>query len=151
MNKESRHKHKILIVDDDDDILSLLYRGLTDAGFEVIKSDSGEDALTKLATVSPSLVITDLFMDKISGMDLLSHIHNDDPLLPVIILSGKANIPDAVKATHLGSAAFLTKPVDQKDLLANVDRYLRINPDKSRQQIFSEKLIYQSKLMSAMV
>ena len=148
MKSESKQKHKILIVDDDDEILSLLSKWLTAEGFEVITSNSGEEALTKCLSISPSLVMTDLIMDGMSGLDLLGKIHSEDPLLPVIMFSGQANIPDAVKATHLGSAAFLTKPIEKEELLKNVKRYLRLLPDTSIKQVFSSKIIYRSKLMA---
>jgi len=149
VNRSSRQK--ILVVDDDTEILALLSRWLTDSGYEVITTTTGEEAVTRIARSAPGLVITDLFMNGISGLELLSRIHSRDPLLPVIMLSGKARIPDAVKATHLGSAAFLTKPVDKKDLLDNVRRYLRTVPDQKIEEIFQKNIIYQSTIMHELI
>ena len=112
--------YSILVVDDDEDILALLSKWLGSEGFKVHTSLSGEDALSQLDTLNPNLVITDLFMGGMSGMELLSIIHRDSPLLPVIRLSGQAKIPDAVKATHLGSSAFLTKPINKEELFEQV-------------------------------
>jgi len=86
-----------------------------------------------------------------SGMDLLAEIHRGNPLLPVIMLSGQAKIPDAVKATHLGSAAFLTKPVKQEDLLDQVKKALRITLDQSDENPIAKDIIFQSKKMEELI
>ena len=148
MNSKEDTKHPILIVDDDNDILSLLSVWLATEGFEVITAESGEEALTKIGINRPKLVITDLFMDGMSGMDLLTEIHADNPLLPVIMLSGQARIPDAVKATHLGSAAFLTKPVKQEELIEHVKRSLRLSPGQDSHKEFSKDILYRSAEMA---
>jgi two-component system response regulator GlrR len=151
LNKGKSHLHRVYIVDDDAEILTLLSKWLRDAEFDVTTFMSGEEAISKVFNSPPGLVITDLFMQGMSGLDLLTQIHIRDPLLPVIILSGQARIPDAVKATHLGSSAFLTKPIDKVELLANVQRYLRLLPDKSKERIFSKNIIYQSRVMAEQV
>jgi two-component system, NtrC family, response regulator GlrR len=154
MNKKAEDKYRILVVDDDDDILSLLSTWLGNEGFDVLTVSSGEEALAQLHTVRPNLVITDLFMGGMSGMELLSTIHRDNPLLPVIMLSGQAKIPDAVKATHLGSSAFLTKPINKEELFEQVKRALRLSPDRidGRNRASEDNdIIYQSKLMAEIV
>ena len=116
----------VLVVDDDRDMLGLLTVWLQKAGFSVNTAASGCEALAQISVVRPRLVITDLVMEGMDGMALLTQIHRDNPLMPVIMLSGQAKIPDAVQATHLGSAAFLTKPVDQDELVAQVKSTLRL-------------------------
>lgn len=148
LNKETTYSRNIYIVDDDQEILTLLSKWLVAAGFDVVTALSGEEAYSKISGSPPSLVITDLFMKGMSGLDLLSRIHKMNPLLPVIILSGQARIPDAVRATHMGSAAFLTKPVDKEELIENVHRYLRRPSGKPSEQKFSNKIIYQSSIMA---
>ena len=83
-----------MVVDDDSDILLLLSKWLTKEGFQVVTVASGEEALTKLNIIQPNLVVTDLFMGGISGMEVLTEVHKNNPLLPVIMLSGQAKIPD---------------------------------------------------------
>ncbi len=154
MSKKAEAKYRILVVDDDDDILSLLSTWLGKEGFDVVTVSSGEEALGQMQTLRPNLVITDLFMGGMSGMELLSTIHSDSPLLPVIMLSGQAKIPDAVKATHLGSSAFLTKPINKEELFEQVKRALRLsshqlaNRNRSAQD---NEIIYQSKVMAEVV
>ncbi|MGY8813352.1 MAG: sigma-54-dependent transcriptional regulator [Gammaproteobacteria bacterium] len=148
---ENTKSHDLLIVDDDEEILKLLSKWLDDAGFNVVTSTSGEDAFDKISNIQPSLIITDLFMEGMSGLELLTKVHAKNPLLPVIMLSGKANIPDAVKATHLGSVAFLTKPIDKESLLLNIRRYLRLAPNATVKQEFSKNIIYQSQIMGEQI
>jgi len=151
VTRNAAKKHRILVVDDDSDILELLKKWLEGDGFEVITANSGEEALAEMEKARPNLVITDLFMGGMSGLDLLSRIHDDDPLLPVIMLSGQARIPDAVKATHLGSSAFLTKPVQRAEVLEHVRRALRIDYDRTGEQEIQKKVIYRSKKMEQLV
>ncbi|MFT5418279.1 MAG: two-component system response regulator GlrR, partial [Gammaproteobacteria bacterium] len=109
MSEQARKcEGKLLVVDDDQDMLSLLSTWLGGSGYTVTTALRGTDALAQIEISKPDLVITDLFMEEMDGMALLTKIHNSNPLIPVIMLSGQAQIPDAVKATHLGTAAFLT-------------------------------------------
>jgi two-component system response regulator GlrR len=150
--KEKDRARKILLVDDDEDILKLLSTWLKAEGMEVVTAASGMEAMAQLGAARPDLVITDLKMEGMSGMEVLAEIHRDNPLLPVIMLSGQAQIPDAVKATHLGSAAFLTKPIGREDLIECVKRNLRISIDvEAMRRVFSESLVYRSRIMAELV
>ncbi|MEX2523823.1 MAG: sigma-54 dependent transcriptional regulator [Gammaproteobacteria bacterium] len=151
MTKVPEKRYRILIVDDDDDILRLLEKWLTADGFEVIKAVSSEEALEILESTRPNLVISDIFMGGMNGLDLLARIREDNPLLPVIMLSGQAKIPDAVKATHLGSAAFLTKPVKHTELREQVKRALRIDYDFPEGDELRKKLVFQSRKMEEVI
>lgn len=152
MTKQARSSSQILLVDDDREILSLLSAWLKAEGFGVATAGSGAEALGKIGASRPSLVITDLKMEGMSGIELLAAIHRDNPLLPVVMLSGEAQIPDAVKATHMGSAAFLTKPIEREVLLESVRKTLRLSVDRdAARAAFSEKLIFQSRVMAELV
>jgi two-component system response regulator GlrR len=118
--------YKILVVDDDTDILRLLAMRLQTAGYEVQSATSAEQALALAATNKPHLVVTDLRMGGMNGLALFDTLHQDDPGLPVIILTAHGSIPDAVEATQRGVFGFLTKPFDSKDLLKQVADALRI-------------------------
>ncbi|MBB5018204.1 two-component system response regulator GlrR [Chitinivorax tropicus] len=116
---------KILIVDDDADLLRLLNLRLASAGHEVVAASSGEEALAAVATNRPSLIITDLRMAGMDGMALFDVVHRTHPGLPVIILTAHGSIPDAVAATRRGVFGYLAKPVDGKVLLDEVAQALR--------------------------
>lgn len=145
--RDTGNKPRILVVDDDNDILLLLTKWLEQEGFDAVAVSSAEQALTRLTTGGIELVISDLVMGGMSGMELLAEIHRDNPLLPVIMLSGQAKIPDAVQATHLGSSAFLTKPVQKEVLIDHIKRSLRISPDRDSSKSFGRDIIYKSQVM----
>lgn len=151
IEQEQAAPASILLVDDDDDILSLLSVWLDSAGYDVNTATSGREALNRIDVLRPQLVITDLFMEDLDGMALLTQVHQANPLLPVIMLSGKAQIPDAIKATHLGSAAFLTKPVQKEELLAQVSRALNHASGPRIDAAFSAGLVYRSDQMAELI
>ena len=136
----------VLIVDDDQDMLNLLSTWLTGAGFTPLLANSGGDALRQLAISRPDMVVTDLFMEEMDGMTLVTRIHDENPLTPVIMLSGQARIPDAVKATHLGTSAFLTKPIAKQVFLDEIHTHIRPRR-RDAAGAFERSLIYRSDVM----
>jgi len=108
----------VLVVDDDTDLLQLLTLRLQRAGFAVQTAQSAEEALKSLAKRQPDAVVTDLKMQGMDGIGLLSEIEASYPVLPVVLMTAHGTIPDAVRATRLGAYAFLTKPIDNAELLA---------------------------------
>ena len=118
---------KVLVVDDDADLLKLVSIRLQSAGFEVVTADSGERALAILSASTPQVVVTDLRMGGMDGMALFDQIHRSNPVLPVIILTAHGTIPDAVAATQRGVFGYLTKPFDGKDLVTQVTRAVNLS------------------------
>jgi len=150
--KHRRNSH-ILLVDDDREHLALVERWLQLEGFDVTAVDCGETALSMLEARRPDLVVTDLVMGAIDGIRLLREIHRHDPVMPVIIMSGQAGIPEAVKATHLGACAFLTKPIDRDALISEVRQSLtpRTRMDSSGDSEFAPKMVYRSQIMAELL
>ncbi len=111
---------KILLVDDDVSLLKLLSMRLKASGFVVDTASSGRQALARLPTFQPQLIITDLRMEGMDGMALFNEVHARYPSLPVIILTAHGTIPDAVDATRKGVFSYLTKPFDSQELLDNI-------------------------------
>jgi len=122
----SAARAEILLVDDDPDLLQLITLRLSSAGYRVSTAASGEEALGKLAARRPDVVITDLRMDGMDGLALFDRIRGDAPSLPVILLTAHGTAADAVDAKRRGVFAFLTKPFDGHELLAQVARALRV-------------------------
>ena len=147
MNKQ----YRLLVVDDELSMLMLLETILKKEGFDVQTATSGEEALAKMKINTPNMVITDLFMDGMNGMQLMESIHSKTPLLPVVILSGQAQIRDAVKATHLGSSAFITKPIDRDKLVEQISRILNISANSKKDAGFAADIIYKSNIMDELV
>ncbi|MCK5667873.1 MAG: sigma 54-interacting transcriptional regulator [Gammaproteobacteria bacterium] len=147
MNKQ----YRLLVVDDELSMLMLLETILKKEGFDVQTATSGEEALGMMKINTPNMVITDLFMDGMNGMQLMESIHSKTPLLPVVILSGQAQIRDAVKATHLGSSAFITKPIDRDKLVEQISRILNISANSKKDAGFAADIIYKSNIMDELV
>ncbi|MEM7541553.1 MAG: sigma 54-interacting transcriptional regulator [Pseudomonadota bacterium] len=139
---------RVLVVDDDVDMLNLLSNWLSGAGFEAHTASAGAEALSSISQDRPDIVVTDLFMEGMDGLELVSEIHRANPLMPVIMLSGQANIPDAVRATHLGTAAFLTKPVAKDAFLTEVQRHIHPSAGTSTDGSFGKNLVFQSSEMA---
>ncbi|HTQ76712.1 MAG TPA: sigma 54-interacting transcriptional regulator [Burkholderiales bacterium] len=151
---------RILLIDDDKDLLQLISMRLGAAGYAVITAESGESGLAALKVSTPELVITDLRMAGMDGLALFDAIHREAPTLPVVILTAHGTIPEAVAATRRGVFGFLTKPFDAKVLLDTVADALRLTGrpgggDESwRSEIVTrspamESLLAQSKRVAA--
>ncbi|ADL55672.1 sigma-54-dependent transcriptional regulator [Gallionella capsiferriformans] len=121
-------KRKILIVDDDPDLLRLLSIRLESANFEVESADSAEAAIKFVSMERPQLVITDMRMQGMDGIALFERIHRSVPTLPVIMLTAHGTIPDAVNAMQRGLFGYLTKPFDSAVLLEHVERAFQFIP-----------------------
>jgi two-component system, NtrC family, response regulator GlrR len=139
---------KILLVDDDPDLLRLLSIRLSAAGYQVDAVESGEQALVHLSVSRPQLVITDLRMDGMDGMALFEAIHRRNPVLPVIILTAHGSIPDAVAATHQGVFSFLTKPFDGKVLLEQIERALKLSGNAAEGDAGEEHTAWRKDLIT---
>ena len=143
---------KVLLVDDDPDMLKLTAAWLRGAGFNIQTAASGPDALSRIEIERPDVVVTDLFMDGMDGMALLKEIHAGNPLLPVIMLSGQAQIPDAVRATHLGTAAFLTKPIAKERLIEEVSAQVHAVLERTRHHgTFGANIVHRSTIMQELL
>ncbi|MDR2244886.1 MAG: sigma 54-interacting transcriptional regulator [Burkholderiales bacterium] len=116
----------ILLVDDDADLLKLIGLRLSSAGYRVRTAESGERALAMIDVTPPALVITDLRMPGMDGMQMFDALHRRHPTLPVIILTAHGTIPEAVAATERGVFGFLTKPFGSQELLEKVADGLRL-------------------------
>jgi len=112
---------KVLVVDDNVDLLRLISIRLKPMKFELRTATSAEEALSIMSLWRADLVISDLQMPGMSGMELFEQIHAKDPLLPVIILTAHGTIPEAVEATQSGVASYLTKPFDSETLVKKIE------------------------------
>jgi two-component system response regulator GlrR len=145
------YKGFLLLVDDDPDLLKLLAIRLKASGYRVTTADSGERALALLAAERPDIVITDLRMTGIDGMQLFREIEASHGGLPVIILTAHGTIPEAVAATRQGVFGYLTKPYDPNDLLTQIEQALRIHgtavAEHNNEDEWREAIVTRSPLM----
>ncbi|CAL1238932.1 sigma-54-dependent transcriptional regulator [Candidatus Methylocalor cossyra] len=118
------NKINILAVDDEPDIGRLLQEILEDEGYAVMVAESGAAARRLRAERKPDLILLDIWMPNEDGITLLKEWLRDDPLCPVIMMSGHATVETAVEATRLGAYDFLEKPLSMAKLLVTVERAL---------------------------
>jgi DNA-binding NtrC family response regulator len=111
---------RILIVDDDAGQRSLLDSFLRSQGFETVPVESGEQALEKLRQTPFSMMISDVRMPGISGLETLRRARQEHSVLPVLLVTAYADVRDAVGAMRDGALNYLTKPIDLDELLASV-------------------------------
>ncbi len=114
--------HTILIVDDEPNYLIVLEELLEDEGFQVFTANNGEDALQVCKESDLDLVLTDMQMPGMGGMELLEQIKRQSPELPVIMMTAFGEVDKAVAAMQAGSFNFLTKPFKNDELLANINK-----------------------------
>lgn len=116
----------ILLIDDDQMILMILKQNLTKVGYRVITATSGEEGITLLATSQVDLVLTDYLMPGMSGIEVLGIIKQNQPLLPVIMLTAHGDVALTIKAIQLGAIDFIEKPINSKELIEVIKRSLEI-------------------------
>jgi len=115
---------QILVVDDEERIRQSLNGILKDEGYEVLEAKDGVQALKQIESDPPDLVLLDIWMSGMDGMEVLERIKGQTPNLPVIMISGHANIELAVKATKLGAYDFVEKPLSLEKVLLTVNNAL---------------------------
>ncbi|MBL8520532.1 MAG: sigma 54-interacting transcriptional regulator [Betaproteobacteria bacterium] len=149
MTAPSPHTGNLVLVDDDPDLLKLLSIRLKSAGHRVNTATSAQQALSMLSAERPDLVVTDLKMAGLDGMDLFHEIERKHTGLPVIILTAHGSIPDAVAATREGVFGYLTKPYDPAELIAQIERALALHGSASQRtdQSWRAEIITKSPLM----
>jgi two-component system, NtrC family, response regulator GlrR len=140
---------KLLLVDDDPDLLRLLAIRLEAAGYEVATANDGASALAQLAAERPQLVITDMRMPGMDGNALFDAVRASHPTMPVIVLTAHGTIPEAVAATQRGVFGYLTKPYEAKELLARVEQALRLSASHAPQDdgLWRADIVTQSSAM----
>jgi len=118
---------KIVVIEDEVDILEVITYNLGREGYQVIASESGEDGLEKIGNSSPDLVILDLMLPEIDGIELCRKLKSD-PLtqrIPVIMVTAKGEESDVVLGLGVGADDYVTKPFSPKELVARVKAVLR--------------------------
>ena len=115
---------QVLVVDDEERIRQSLNGVLRDEGYEVQEAQDGVQALKQIESDPPDVVLLDIWMPGMDGMETLERIKTQTPSLPVIMISGHANIELAVKATKLGAYDFIEKPLSLEKVLLTVNHAL---------------------------
>ena len=120
-------KHKILVVEDEGDILELISYNLKREGYKVISSRDGEQGLTRIRTESPDLVILDLMLPGMDGIDVCRAVKSD-PLTantPIIMVTAKAEESDVILGLGIGADDYIAKPFRPRELVARVQAVIK--------------------------
>ncbi len=131
-------RERILIADDNPANLDIFQTRLSSHGYEILTAIDGEQALAVAQDVQPDLILLDIMMPKMDGIEVCRRLKTDDalPFMPVILVTAKADPKDVVAGLEAGAEEYLTKPVDQTALVARVKSMLRIKAlhDTNREQ-----------------
>lgn len=129
VNKDSdtMSKSTILIVDDERDILDLIEYNLKKEGFVVVTAEDGEEGIEKARQVKPDLVLLDIMMPKMDGLEVIDMMRQDANLkdIPVIFLTARSDEKTEVKGLDRGADDFLTKPISTTKLVSRIKAVLR--------------------------
>jgi len=147
---------RLLVVDDDPDMLKLISMRLVSAGYQVTAVTSAETALTQLEIEHPQLVLSDVRLPGRDGLALFDEIRKRHPSLPVILLTAHGTIPDAVEATARGVFTYLTKPYDARELLDKIGQALALGapastPAKSGDESWRAEIVSRSNRMAELL
>lgn len=131
----------LLVVDDDTIVRQSVVAYLEDSGFDIIEAEQGQQGLDMFNNHSPDLVLTDLKMPGMNGLELLAEIHRESNEVPVIVISGVGVMGDVVEALRLGAADYMTKPLVDMEVLVHA-----VNKSLERRDLLAENELYRVEL-----
>ena len=117
--------HKILVVDDEESISTLLKYNFIQAGYEVVTAFDGEEALNVVKQENPSLIVLDIMLPKIDGVEVCRTIREQRNQVPILMLTAKDDEFDKVLGLELGADDYMTKPFSPREVVARVKAILR--------------------------
>lgn len=123
----SKADNKILVADDEADVLNLVSTNLQNAGYNVIKAQDGASALSKARTSHPMLIVLDLMLPGMSGLEVCKSLKGEPATaqIPIIILTAKAEEIDRILGLELGADDYITKPFSPRELVLRVKSVVR--------------------------
>lgn len=117
-------KNRILVVDDEDALRTVLTGELEGEGYQVRSAADGQEAITILTGAEFDLILLDIKMPNVDGFEVLKFVKEKHPRTKVIMLTGFADLKNAIESKKLGAEDFVSKPYDLVDLLTTVERVL---------------------------
>jgi DNA-binding NtrC family response regulator len=130
----------ILLIDDDESLRRVTEYNLSEAGFDVITAGSGREGLKLFNRSNPKLVITDVKLGDMDGLEVLAAIKSESPETPVIVITAFGSIEMAVKAMHEGAFNFITKPFDRETLRLSCSKALELSSLRSQKQQLADEV-----------
>ena len=117
-------KNRLLVVDDEESLRTVLCSELVSEGFKVQNAGDGDEAIEILNKEEFDLVLLDIKMPRVNGFDVLKHVKEKHPATKVVMLTGFADLKNAIESKKLGAEDFVSKPYDLVDLLTTIERVL---------------------------
>jgi two-component system nitrogen regulation response regulator NtrX len=136
----------VLIVDDEPSILQSLSGLLSDEGFEVLTASNGYEALKVISSGAPDLVLLDVWMPGIDGIETLKEIKKDNPFIQVVIITGHGTIETAVEATKLGAFGFIEKPLSIDKVIVSINNALNFRRLEEENRYLRKKTIEKNSI-----
>ncbi|ANA79050.1 DNA-binding response regulator [Paenibacillus glucanolyticus] len=135
-------RSRILIVDDDEKIISMLRRGLAFEGYDVLTASNGAEGLKVILSEEPDVVVLDVMMPQVDGFEALRRLREGGSTIPVLMLTAKDEVENRVKGLDTGADDYLVKPFALEELLARVRALLRrkTGDDSSNHRLTYEDL-----------
>jgi two-component system, NtrC family, response regulator AtoC len=146
---------QLLLVEDEASVREAFALRLSDHGYSVQTAGSGEEALAQLQSFEPDILVLDLVMPNLSGLDVLARVKQTWPHLLVILLTARGTVKDAVEATKLGAFDFVAKSIDMEDLqhalhrATELQRQVRLQSGQDTQRYALDRIIAKSPAMQA--
>ncbi|MBN2424422.1 MAG: PAS domain S-box protein [Calditrichaceae bacterium] len=140
---------KILTIDDEDAIRHSIQAFLEDYDFNVSEAENGKIGLEKIHSDNPDLILVDLRMPEIDGLEVIKQVHTQKPDLPVIVISGTGVMADAIEAVHSGAWDYILKPIQNMSILLHsvnkcLERYRLIKENRRYQEHLEEEIEKQT-------
>ncbi len=126
---------KILVIDDEERLRDLYSDILTKRGFDIITAESAEAAISVMESLIPDMIISDIKMSGMNGIEFLKQVKKEYPNIPFLLITAYADIKDAITALKLGAVDYLEKPVDLDELIAAVSDTLNIKTEENQNKI----------------
>ncbi|AVM23527.1 response regulator transcription factor [Bacillus pumilus] len=128
------NKGKILVVEDEKKIARVLSLELEYEGYEVTVKETGMDGLQALEDESFDLVLLDVMLPELSGLEVLRRVRKTNTATPIILITARGSVPDKVSGLDLGANDYITKPFDIEELLARIRAQLRLNINEQEEK-----------------
>ena len=135
-------KAKILVVDDEDRNLRLMKLLLTSFGYDVLTASNGEEALEKVHDIPPDVILLDIMMPKIDGIEVAKQLKKEEEtkIIPIVMVTALNEVEDRVKALEAGADDFLNKPVDKTELRARVQSLVKVKACNDHMRNYQKEL-----------
>jgi DNA-binding NtrC family response regulator len=117
-------KSSILVVDDEDALRTVLSNELANEGYQVQNASDGDEAVNELTKSAYDLILLDIKMPRMNGFEVLKYVKEHHPKSKVVMLTGFADLKNAIESKKLGADDFVSKPYDLVDLLTTIERVL---------------------------